>query len=328
MAQRKIDLSYLWARKQGGLTMGKGKIRIYLSILGVIGLLFPIGISTYAAGGYTFTTIKAPNSTHTYATDINNHGNIVGAYIDSQVWTTHGFLREHSGALTTLDINGQSTFLIGINDLGQIVGYRYNGYWSGLGYGFMRNPSGSVLDIHYPGSWSAWTFPYSINNNGQIVGNYHDNAHYHGFLLDANGNYSTIDPPGSTETVSNGINDIGQIVGTFRDYRRHGYLREPNGNFVTFDYPGSTETRAYGINNKSEIVGYYVDSSGTHGFLRSPSGVFTSTDYPGALTTVIHGINDSSEICGMYDADGITSGFLAIPNKRHNSTWLMLLLGN
>ena len=50
----------------------------------------------------------------------------------------------------------------------------------------------------------------------------------HGFLLD-NGNYTTIDVPGSSLTAAMGINDAGQIVGTYvlPDGTYHGFLATP-----------------------------------------------------------------------------------------------------
>jgi uncharacterized membrane protein len=38
----------------------------------------------------------------------------------------------------------------------------------------------------------------------------------HGFLLDQ-GNYTTLDVPGATDTHANGINASGQIVGWYSD---------------------------------------------------------------------------------------------------------------
>jgi hypothetical protein len=47
---------------------------------------------------------------------------------------------------------------------------------------------------------------------GQIVGYYY--AGRNGFLLD-HGNYTPLDVPGSTFSLAYGINDSGQIVGSY-----------------------------------------------------------------------------------------------------------------
>jgi hypothetical protein len=47
----------------------------------------------------------------------------------------------------------------------------------------------------------------------------------HGFV-DIGGAFGTIDPPGSTATTANGINDAGKVVGFYLD---------PNGNTIGFE---------------------------------------------------------------------------------------------
>ena len=98
----------------------------------------------------------------------------------------------------------------------------------------------------------------------------------HGFLLDIDGSYTTIDPPGSTYTDANGINDASQIVGEYGDFGTitfRGFLRDVDGSYTIFDVPGARDTKAYGINDAGQIVGYYTDAPGTiHGFLAIPGG--------------------------------------------------------
>ena len=109
---------------------------------------------------------------------------------------------------------------------------------------------------------------------------------YRGFLRDPNGNIAVFNVPGPKLTYPSGINDAGQVVGTFSDGGRfyHGFLRDPSGNITTFDLPvaraGSTE--AYGINNAGEIVGYFLDGNrpGSDGFLRDATGNITIIDEP------------------------------------------------
>lgn len=52
-----------------------------------------------------------------------------------------------------------------------------------------------------------------------------------------------------------GINNSGQIVGTYEDTKgNHGYYFDGT-TFNTIDYPGAALTIAYGINDKGQIVG-------------------------------------------------------------------------
>jgi probable HAF family extracellular repeat protein len=109
----------------------------------------------------------------------------------------------------------------------------------------------------------------------------------HGFLQQKAGAVSTIDVPASTGTLTNalGINDRGEIVGTFQDPAglTHGFLRHKTGAFRTIDVPASkgTFTNALGINSGGDIVGYFKDKAGTlHGFLRDEEGDFRTIDVP------------------------------------------------
>jgi probable HAF family extracellular repeat protein len=58
---------------------------------------------------------------------------------------------------------------------------------------------------------STFTGARGINTSGQIVGWYGDaRGIEHGFLLDVDGGYTTLDPPGAIQTEVNGVNDSGQ----------------------------------------------------------------------------------------------------------------------
>ena len=114
-------------------------------------------------------------------------------------------------------------------------------------------------------------------------------------------------------TVANGINDAGQIVGSYYfDGASHGYLYS-GGTFSTVDVPtvggNYGGTAATDINNVGQIVGTYADGYGRHGFLYS-GGSYTTLDDPQGLGpyityTVASGINDAGQIVGdYYDYDG------------------------
>jgi probable HAF family extracellular repeat protein len=80
---------------------------------------------------------------------------------------------------------------------------------------------------------------------------------YLGFLL-RGGAYTAISFPDSVATYATGINQLGQIVGSYLDTagNDHGFLYS-DGRYTAFDVPGSPWTQAYGINAQGEIVGTY-----------------------------------------------------------------------
>jgi len=127
---------------------------------------------------------------------------------------------------------------------------------------------------------------------------------------------TTIDYPGASYTEASGINNAGQVVGSYEGpYYSHGFL-ESGRSFTTIDVPtidvpgASSTLGASGINNAGQVVGTYVDASGnSHGFLES-GGSFTTIDYPGAWDTRASGINDAGQVVGSYEDASGGHGFL------------------
>ncbi len=126
--------------------------------------------------------------------------------------------------------------------------------------------------------------------------------------------YFTFDPPGSTSTSVSGINNSGQIVGTYQDSAGvHSFLRSSDGvTYTTISVPGASRTTATGINNLGQVVGYYTTGSATHAFLRSADGTFGAFDAPEANPfTAPAAINDRGEIVGTsFSAGPVVYGFL------------------
>src|SRR5262249_8648735 len=98
----------------------------------------------------------------------------------------------------------------------------------------------------------------------------------HGFLL-SQGVYTTLDVPGASLTVAEGINNAGVIVGAYFDAKgnEHGFVLS-QGVYTTIDVPKSTATatatQINSINAQGQIVGFYLDVNGTeHGFLGTPA---------------------------------------------------------
>ena len=70
--------------------------------------------------------------------------------------------------------------------------------------------------------------------------------------------FTTINVPDALSVSAFGINDRGQIVGSYLDasVRNHGFLWN-EGVFSTIDFPGAITTVATGINARGQIVGTY-----------------------------------------------------------------------
>jgi uncharacterized membrane protein len=106
-----------------------------------------------------------------------------------------------------------------------------------------------------------------------------------GFLY-TRSTYTMIDPPGSTETFAQSINDSGQITGYYVDGEGQdlGFLYTRS-TYTMIDPPGSTETFAQSINDRGQVTGFFLwgNSPGQEdGFVYS-HGSYTMIDPPGSV---------------------------------------------
>jgi uncharacterized membrane protein len=122
--------------------------------------------------------------------------------------------------------------------------------------------------------------------------------------------YCSIDYPAGFGTRLKGINDTGQMVGSYVDqYGNEHALLVQNGKFIPLaptTILGTEYSVGYKSNDRGDVVGYVCDIVACHGFLLS-KGVLTTFDYPGASDTYAADINQSGTIIGdwdLYDAQG------------------------
>jgi probable HAF family extracellular repeat protein len=102
-----------------------------------------------------------------------------------------------------------------------------------------------------------------------------------GFILRGDGLLTEIAFPGATRTEVAGINDQGEITGTYDmgDYASHCFRTDASGTFSTLRLPeGGRGCSATGINNSGAIVGAYsLDKAfELHGFIWEPGGTTRS----------------------------------------------------
>jgi hypothetical protein len=178
----------------------------------------------------------------------------------------------------------------------------------------------------------------TINDLGQILGTVNENvpSRYgasvsHSFLY-ADGVYTTLEVPGALNTTVTQLNDVGQIVGTYRDTTGTYSFIYQNGHYATIAVPGAAFTSVIQTSSSGKLLGTYFDgTSGLHPFIYD-QGHVTNLGVPGATSTYITSgysssgggpsINDAGQVIGTYnDAsgshpflyDGHTYTTLAVP---------------
>lgn len=282
-----------------------------------------------------------PGSTSTVGKGINNSGQTVGFYFTGEgrgEGDRQGFLRNPDGSFVTFNFPGVLTCQAdSINNEGFISGSYF--YGSARASSFIRDPDGRFISYDAPGS--TRTFGYGINASLHVAGFFEDAAGAHGFIRDIAGNFVNFEVPGGIgQTYPGGINDSGQVAGSYNDAagNAHGFIRNSNGSYVTFDVPGSVATEASDINNSGVVAGDFVTFNSSigyrrHGFIRDVNGMFTIIDLPGVRATMPGGINEFGDVAGVFDvittAGRLNHGFiLAVPEPTSSLTlgWGLILL--
>lgn len=127
--------------------------------------------------------------------------------------------------------------------------------------------------------------PYGVNVLGQIVGHFYPYPGVpgpeQGFIFTrSSGTAVPLNAPNATTTLPKGINDAGQISGTWADAsgKAHGFFYD-NGTWISFDHSGTNNTTVVGINGIGQTAGFYYTSRGTHGFVYSKIDGWTNIDW-------------------------------------------------
>jgi uncharacterized membrane protein len=174
-----------------------------------------------------FETINRPGSELTFVHDIDDLGRIVGAY-QLPDGNFRGFIRDSKGYRDIAVPKAISTAAFARNILGQVAGGFINA--DGAHRGFIRK-NGKFQSILPPEAVGARAL--GINVLGHVVGGWTSdpdcpNCFVNAFILTPKG-YRILKFPGAHETVAQGINTEGQIVGHYYgvDERFHGFVREP-----------------------------------------------------------------------------------------------------
>jgi probable HAF family extracellular repeat protein len=230
-----------------------------------------------------FNSENVPHSWQTQVTGLNDFGVTVGFFSTQNgatpaddnnfgFWSQHG--RFHKVDFPTRNnSNPPVNQLLGVNDTGWAVGF-YNDS-KGNAHGYAYNLEGGwfkPVTIYGATSLTAA----AVNDSSTIAG-FFTNAKgaVDGFVKWSNGRTATLAVPGASMTQAFGINDRGEVVGTYtvgtgNNAVTHGFTWL-NGKWTTVNYSGASSTAVNGVNNEGDIVGFYTDAAGnTDGFVGLP----------------------------------------------------------
>ena len=189
----------------------------------IVGTYFNVGRQAFILASGVFSTVAIDvdgtiESEGFRVSGINDSGEIVGDQVGPE------FFILQSGITTLLSVTGvptlNDTAADSINDLGQVSG----SFFAALGHPqvFIRNTDGTFVTFDFPvaaceSAMSDGGAGVFINDNGQLAGNCVDSQSNTYAFYGTPGNFTTFEIPGSAplSTEISGINDSGEIIGTF-----------------------------------------------------------------------------------------------------------------
>jgi hypothetical protein len=260
----------------------------------------------YAGGKYT--NLNYPGAAgFTRALGINDSNKIVGDYLDGSN-RYHGYTYTTGGGYTTYDYNQtESSGLFGISSAGDYVGSVGN---SGEPERAFTDVGGVKHDFYASGT--DVTYGYAINKSNVIVGVYTDSGNLqHGFSANADGtNIQEIKYPGATRTFCLGINDAGEITGTYTTASvQYGFTYNTKTKvFASTDFTATT-----GVNSAGAYSGTYYGVDGvTAGYLAQPQAFkLSEVVIPNDQRAVFWGVNNTGVAVGTYvDSGGTRHGLM------------------
>jgi len=258
--------------------------------------------ATYYVDSITVTDLGTLGGDQSYASDINNRGDIVGFAKDASMKRLA--VRWHGGVIQDLGTPASSAFSYadGINDLGEIVGkfgdpseFEYRPFYWTVGTGMVAMDRslfpGDPLDTLYVG------MAHAINNKGMITG-------------DINKDFTTFTVPcrKSLPVAWDNAYAAPYILHCTEDIGSYNHASD--------------------INNSGWVVGSEGNGSGpTYGFVWK-SGVTTHIPNPFLGNQVdANGINDGGVIVGSAKMLGVATRAILWDGVSATSTWLPVLTG-
>ena len=309
------------------------------SILAILLLALP----SVSLAQFSYAPINVPGAVATEARGINNNGEIVGFYktaactdydIKVPSCPVKGFKYVNGTYVKLMVPNSVSTAIMGVNDLGDLVGFYKKS--DGSQHGFIWYHTNVVKTIDRSGT-TLVTVPFGINKAGTVVGGLWTIKPSFGTFASSGwvwvkGTFSNMNPfqPGAAGPCCwsvNGIANSGLIVGQVfqADFVNAWFKQGTDQDFSMQFASGQNggDTFAMGVNSGADVVGYgsagwfakSVESNEGTTDATETKPSYTFVKYPNSQITTPFGVNNLRTVVGTYtDSSGKRHGFMAKAN--------------
>lgn len=292
---------------------------------------------------FSYAPINVPGAVQTEARGINNNGEIVGLYktascqdydITVPSCPTKGFKYVNGSYIKLMVPNSTSTAILGVNDLGDLVGFYTKS--DGSKHGFIWFHTNVVKTIDYPNPpANTHTVAFGIDKSGTVVGGLwsisSSGTFPDGGWVWVNGTFSNMDPfqsgaAGPCCWSVNSIANSGAIAGEVfqADFFNAWYKAGTDQDFFMDVVSGEngTDTVALGVNSGNDMVGVGATAwfaknieanEGTNDSTETKPS-FITVAFPNSSKTIPFGLNNARAVVGTYTDSKGMHGFMAKAN--------------
>jgi len=230
---------------------------------------------------------------------IRTKTNLIAVFLLCAV-VAHVYGGDISYSITDLGVigNGPNSFPVGMNNLGEVVGYADT--YTRYSHAFLYTGSGPLINLGSFGGDYSVSSAQAINDQGTVVG-YSDTSAggspEHAFLYTGNGPIQDLGTLGGAASEALDINNSGQIVGVSQvaGGNDDGFLYSGNGPMVDLG-----PYRAILINDSGQVVANNGSAGSLHTYISSGgTGTWVDIGSLGGVETAPYGMNNRGAIVGL-----------------------------